>query len=34
MTTRFRSPGAYAIVDAYKVLRDDDGIISVVQAAD
>jgi hypothetical protein len=30
MTTGFRSPSAYAIVDAYEVLRDDDRIVSVV----
>lgn len=34
MTTRFRSPGAYAIVDTYEILCDDDGIVSVVQATD
>jgi hypothetical protein len=32
MTTRFRSPGAYTIVDAKEVLCDEDGIVSIVQA--
>jgi hypothetical protein len=34
MATGFGSPGAYAIVDADKVLRDNNGVVAVVQATD
>ena len=33
MTTRLGRPGAYTIVDAEEVLRDDNGVVAIVQTA-
>lgn len=33
MATRLSRPGAYTVVDAEKVLRDDDGVVAIVQTA-